>query len=437
MALLLLQNFAPYVRACDTSNPNYAYYSTNYSLKIISLNSDKNSYMPGDTATVSGTVALQGVDVYYSSDCNLYSYGNPYTADPTGVVVVLSTGATTAADSNGGFSFSIPIPTDASAGSTQYTVTATHTSSGATDSAAVTITVTPYGPKIAVTGGSSYYPGDTIVFAGAGWIPGQPVTVQFLGLQAQETGPTFSGNFVIPDDASEGSASIAASQTPNLQATTSITVQWRPLTLSLTTQGLFFVDGNNIAITGTVTSNNGPVEGAAVAVTYTETLGGTSLTAGGTTAADGTFNIPLSLPAGAWAKYQYLLIQYRSGYGSAPFQPQGTVSATATKSPGYKSPSNTASYTALVQGPQSNGDINTVLEVAEFPLGGLTMISLGQVAAVAEANAWAAAAGLATTSLALPVAVLVVSAGAFVGISYYLARNPTPPRKEYAGGVRG
>ena len=65
------------------------------------------------------------------------------------------------------------------------------------------------------------------------------------------------------------------------------------------------------------------------------------------------------------------------------------------------------------------------------------MISLGQVAAVAEANAWAAAAGLATTSLALPVAVLVVSAGAFVGISYYLARNPTPPRKEYAGGVRG
>jgi len=428
--LLLQQSFTIYVRACDPSNPNYAYYGTNYTLKITSLTSDKDSYMPGDTATISGTVSLQAVDVYYSSDCGQYSYGQPYQADPTGVAVTLSTGATTAADSNGAFSFSVPIPADASSGNTQYTVTATHTPSGASDSGTVTLAVTAFAPKLSVTGSSTYYPGDTIVFAGAGWVPNQPVTVQFLGLQAQETGPTFSDQFVIPENAGEGTLNILGTQAPNLRATTTVTVQWRPLTLSLNAQQEF-QDGSTVTVTGSVMSNNGPVEGASVTVTYSESLGGTQLTANGATAADGAFSIPLSLPVnGAWAEYKFLLAQHQS-----PLSPQGTISATATKNPGYKSPSNTEGYTVRVSGPSDSG-LNGILELSEFPLAGLTTISLAQVVVEVQAIPYAAA-GLGTVSLGLPVAMLVVSAGAFVGIAYYLQRNPAPKEGPQYSAPRG
>jgi len=362
LTVIFLQNFTVYVEACDPNNPNYAYYGTNYTVKITSLTRDKDSYMPGDTATVSGTVSLEGVDVYYSSDCTLYSYGQPYTADPSGVVVTLSTGARTAVDSSGAFSFTVPIAADAAAGDTQYTVTATHASSGASDSGTVTLAVGAYSPKLSVTGSSTYYPGDTIVFAGAGWVPGQPVTVQFLGLQAQETGPTFSDQFVIPDNAAEGTLNLLATQAPNLQATTTIVIQLRPLTLTaeIPTSA---ASGDTVTVTGTVNSNNGGVAGATVTVTYS---GYGSAGATGTTDSGGAFAVSFSMPNNEWGK----MISAQQSSGSSAFS-SGQVSVVATKEQGYKSPSNTVNGEINIQRPVS-------VVAALLPYGILT--SLGVVA---------------------------------------------------------
>ena len=441
VVLLLQQNFMPAVKACDPSNPNYAYYGTNYTLKITSLTTDKTSYSPGDTVTISGTLTLEAQDVYYSSDCNEYSYGDPYTADPTGVAISLSpSGSTTSVAAGGSFGFTVKLSDTVAGGSYSFTATATHESSGATDSASVDYTVASYTPQISVTGTGPYYPGDTIVFAGAGWIPNQAVTVKFLGLQAQETGPTFSDQFVVPDNAAEGTLNILGNQDPNLQATTTVTIQWRPLTVNLASQGSSFQEGSTVTVAGTVTSNNGPVQDASVAVTYHD-YGGT-VSATGTTGADGSFTVSLTAPTGAWAFYEYSI-----HHGGIPDHPTGTISATATKSPGYKSPSNTATYAAPVQYPSDlTGEI---VDLATFPAAGVFTVSLGATVATAEAAggayifSGAATAGVSyvaflASSLAFPVTVLVVSGGVLVGAFYYRYRNPPPDnRPVYAGAVRG
>ncbi len=414
--------------ACDPSNPNYTYYSTNYGLTITATYFTTN-YSPGDTATISGTVTLKAQDVYYSADCNEFSTGNIYAVNPTGVNVSLSSGMTTTVGSDGAFSFNVLIPADAPSGSREYTITATH-SSGASASAPVTINVQAYSPKISVTGSGTYYPGDTIVFAGAGWAPGKPVTVKFLGLQQDVDGPAFSGEFKVPDNAAENTYNILATQEPNLQATTTVTVQWRPLTLSLTSQPSFH-EGDNIIVTGTLASNNGPVEGAVVTVTYFEKEGGSVKATGtGNTAADGTFSIQLTIPtSGSWATYVSL-----SNRGQCPaFQPQGTISATATKAQGYKSPSNAASYTARLLGP-SDSLMGMIADVAKLPLAFYTTLEFQAAAAAIQGNAIAASFGFGASAcapVAAPLAFGAVSGAALLGLLYYRFRNPAPPEHPF------
>jgi hypothetical protein len=189
--------------------------------------------------------------------------------------------------------------------------------------------------------------------------------VQFLGLQAQETGPTFSDQFVIPDNAADGALNLLATQAPNLRATTSITVQLRPLVLTAQIPSEA-ASGDTVTVTGNVNSNNGAVAGATVTVTYS---GYGSASATGTTDSSGAFAVSFYMPNNEWRKM--IAAQQSSGGSSFVAPSSGQVSIVATKEQGYKSPSNTVNGVVSIQRPVS-------LVAALLPYGILT--SLGVVA---------------------------------------------------------
>ena len=412
---------------CDPTLWAYESSGAPYAVKILSANAQPNTAMPGDTVTISGSVELQQTD-YYVNQCGDTSTQTS-TGDPSLVTVSIESGGSSAASSGGAFSLTVQIPADATGAS--YEVSIVATASGASDSTTVDISLQTYSPKISVTGSGTYYPGDTIVFAGAGWAPTGPVTVQFSGSQQVANGPTFTGEFTIPQDAAEGPLSITANQAPNLQATTSVTIQWRPLTLTLTNQASSVQEGATITVTGTVTSNNGPVQGATVTATYDGQTGGT-----GTTGADGSFSVSMTLPTGNWAHYIYA-----RNHGALVDPPTATISATATTDHGYKNPSNTDTYTAPIENP--SGVPGVIADLATVPAAGTFGVGLvGTMVGItsAEAPSGAIYFGLAyaTGSLALPVAGLVIGGAALIGLAYYRYRHPRPDTgPEYGGGVRG
>jgi carboxypeptidase family protein len=213
------------------------------------------------------------------------------------------------------------VPDTANAG--PYTVTVTATYGTHSDQRQVPLQVEAFAPSltVAMSQGSFAYPGDTVTVSGSGWAPNKPVTLDYNVPGVSDTSVTADGSgaftapsITVPDHTEEGSYSVKASESPNLEQTASVTVAWRQLLLTFdlpaSTQ-----QGSNITISGTVTDKDGkPVEGAIVSFD----TGGLQSASPATTDGSGKFTSSVAVPDDAAAQ-------------------QYTISATGQKTPGYKS----------------------------------------------------------------------------------------------------
>ncbi len=102
--------------------------------------SDKKSYLPGETVTISGYVGLLATEVWNDGCGNLY-YGSSNWGDPSGATVTLDpTGQSVTVGFNGLFSFSYTLPVGTPPGPLTFHINADDDGYGS-DSATVTISV--------------------------------------------------------------------------------------------------------------------------------------------------------------------------------------------------------------------------------------------------------------------------------------------------------
>jgi hypothetical protein len=302
-------------------NPdNWYYYGAQYEVKILSADSDKPAYHPGEPVTITGTVELIHQD-YWQNECGELGAQSPV-EDNAGQVQMGLTGQFGGDITNDGGSFTgkVNVPADAEAGQVTYTVTASYSS--ASDSMEVSFKVTEFSPILTVVmdHGSFVYPSGEFTVSGSDWAPNGIVTLDYLSLGTQASvtvGPsgTFTApSITVPSDAAEDSYNLIGKEAPNLEAFGSVTVQWRNLIITETFSPPSVQQGDTASISGTVTDNEGkPVAG----VTVTFAAVGLPPPASTTTGPSGGFSTDITVPSDAVATSH-------------------AITAMAEKTPGYR-----------------------------------------------------------------------------------------------------
>ena len=257
---------------CDPTQ--YFLISSTPQIQILSFELNQQTYRPGETVSFSGTVQVTELDMY--SNCYGQSYSNQNPASPTEAtlqVVILGKTFQLALSTTGAFSGDIALPLSTAGGS--YTATATAHFRGATDAKTITFTVEAYAPTLSITYPSTEtqaHPGDMILLVGDGWIPNMQVLVVVDDNFTVSTDSSGHFSLQIPNSLdsplSEGGHTITVEQ-GNLVQTTTLTVQYRTLLLSLSTISPIS-QGQNLTISGNVTTleTQQLVQNASVAIAF-------------------------------------------------------------------------------------------------------------------------------------------------------------------------
>lgn len=304
-------------------NPyNWMYVDSTYGVKILSADTDKPAYNPGETVTITGTLEAMHQDMYVN-ECGEYGSTDPV-QDNAGLVKLGLSGAYggTIANEGGSFTATVNLPLTAESGAVTYTVIATYES--ANDQRDVTFEVNAFTPSlsVAMSHGTFVYPGETFTVSGSGWAPNGMVSLDYGSLSSgAQVAVSSSGTFTapsiaVPSDAAEDSYTVTGTEAPNLEASASVPVQWRQLVIALNPTPIV-QQGDNVPISGTVKDNEGKsVEGVTVSFEV-NVLSSPSSTS---TDASGQFSASMTVPSDAKAQT----------YG---------IAVTAEKTPGYKSAS--------------------------------------------------------------------------------------------------
>jgi protocatechuate 3,4-dioxygenase beta subunit len=281
---------------------------------------------PGGTVTFSGTVTREDGQPVDGAVVSI-------TAPDLGISISATT------DASGAFTTQADIPKDAAA--KIYTVSAIASKTGGyKDSGAATAAITVsvgYSPTLVVafgTGGNAGYPGDQGTITGSGWTPNQPVTLNIAGgvtVTADNAGG-FTESLAITSDAQEGTYTVVATQGQLTQSAIEI-VMWHQLSTTLAVSPTQINPGGTVTLSGYVTREDGqPVDGAIVTITSLD-LG---ISASPTTDASGAFSTQAPILNGT--KIQTY-----------------TISATASKTGGYKASSAATQSISVVTCTSSGG----------------------------------------------------------------------------------
>lgn len=226
----------------------------------------------------------------------------------------------TITNDGGSFTGKTSVPVTANAGQVTYTVTASYSS--ASDSMDVSFEVTVFTPSldVAMDHGSFVYPGGQFTMSGTGWMPDGTVTLDYGELDSAATATVDSSgaftapSITVPSDQAEGPYPVIATESPNLENSGTVTVQWRNLIITETFSPPSVQQGDTTSISGTVTDNEGkPVAGA----TVTFAAVGLPPPPSTTTSPSGGFSTDITVPSDAVATSH-------------------SITAMAEKTPGYK-----------------------------------------------------------------------------------------------------
>lgn len=296
----------PKVQACDSTM--WTLSSQAFIVDILTVNTDKPSYRPGDPVVIFGTVRLVEQDSYYQSDCNpQYQATNPFADDPQSVELTLTSSyaqgalGSTSASADGGFSFTIAIDKSAASGTYPFTITAGCSqcvSLGQTQGASQdgSFVVQAYTPTFTITP-ATVFPGDKLTITGDGWAPNDPI--QVAGFAAGAVGPTFSFE-AAPDITEEGAHSVTATQ-GTITLTAHYTVKWHTLSITLTNPPTQLSEGGTVYFKGVVTCDDckepgQPVSGIPITDNIVNPRSGKTDSSSLTSDSNGMFSFPVTIP---------------------------------------------------------------------------------------------------------------------------------------------